>query len=124
MSHTTETTAMLYSEDDELKPSRYSSCSHATDECRTFMRRAADRDAAISHLQRDMEELKIALADANTQTKEIIEIYRGMKLLILILSMIGTVAKWISSVAAVLAILWGLWQFGVITAIANKHLGK
>ncbi len=68
-----------------------------------------------------MDSLDTQLAAVKKNTDEIVEFFEAGKGFFSVVRVVGTVAKWVTTVAAALVVMWALAKYGVSSAIEDMR---
>lgn len=91
---------------------------------RTLQDQLDEGDTKLSSLEASIVALDNRLDTMETQQAKIIEIYEGITVLIKVFAGIEKFAVWVAKVAAALGIVWAIWKFAIMQAIADSLKGK
>jgi hypothetical protein len=95
---------------------------HEYDAIRNMEARMTALEQQFSILQTNGQALRETVTENTNALKEFIDIAQGFKFGLKALSLMETCAVWVTKIAGAVVILWAIWKFGVMQAIANYRI--
>ena len=92
------------------------------DAMRSMEARMTALEKEFNVLQANGKALRETVTENTEALKEFIDIAQGFKFGLKALGVMEICAVWVTKVAGAMVILWAIWKFGVMQAIANYRI--